>query len=137
MRKWILDEAGSLPEGWTKVTTTGLPPLAVQKQTDRPAGLFFSRTAPVDDTLGARLQFAVERKAAKLAPYHALGKTTLLLLDCEDVALMSWGKVHAALDEAFARALPKDLDLLWFADSSDCSNPQFWQFVPRGGTAGK
>src|SRR6266446_4368232 len=59
---------------------TSIDTLRVRKWLNVPAGIFFMRVAREDDTLPARIRERCDQKIKKLVPWHAAGKTTVLLL---------------------------------------------------------
>ena len=99
------------------------------KSSSRPAGLFFGRFEPADDTLPDRIRVAVERKARKLAPYRATGLTTVLLVESSDIALMHDGKMLEAIRMAFPRGIPSSVDRVWYADTSIPEDIAFREFT--------
>lgn len=56
------------------------------------------------------------RKFVKLAPHKRDRRTTVLLLETRCGALMSAGRMHDGLAEAFPAGLPAEIDQIWFAD---------------------
>jgi hypothetical protein len=79
-------------------------------------GVRFARYDPKDGTLGPRLMDQLTGRHEKLpvlARYRADGKTTVLLLESRDIALMDPVLMVQALETAFP-APPPDLDQIWF-----------------------
>ena len=129
MKDWILTEAPSLPDGCHVIddgTIPGVPfGLMVRKASDRPPDIIFGRTEPHDDTLPARIRKQLDKKAGKLAKY-ASEKTTILLVESSDMALMNQGILLDAIKAAYSDALPTGVDQVWYTDTSvDGREPEF------------
>jgi hypothetical protein len=116
LKTWLENEAPPLAAGRSIVENPpGMPfRLDVWKSSDRPPGVFFARYAPEDNTLAARVRAALDRKAAKLSRYHGLGMTAVLLVENDDIALMSTKKMIEAIRAA---GLPAGVDQVWYADT--------------------
>ena len=67
----------------------------------------------------------------KLREYQGSSGTTMLLVENDDIALMSEAKMLDALLEAYADGLPQGVDENWFADTSITDKPQFRDFTTR------
>ena len=93
-------------------------------------GLFFVRIDPGDGTLASRLSVQLARKAAKLQPYKAAGKTTVLLVDSSDMALMNHISMRDSIREAFG-GLPPGVDELWYADTCIPPDVEFWDLTAQ------
>ena len=121
LREWILTKAQSLPDGRHEIddgTIAGVPfGLLVRKASDRPPGVLFRRTEPLEANFPARLRKQLDRKAAKLARYHP-EKTTILLVESSDMALMNQGKLLGAMETAYSNTPPPGVDQVWYADTS-------------------
>ena len=121
LKDWILTKAPSLPDGRHVIddgTIAGVPfGLRITKGSDRSPGIIFGRTEPHDDTFPARIRKQFDRKIAKLAKY-APEKTTILLVESSDLALMNQGILLDAIKTAYFNALPPRVDQVWYADTS-------------------
>ena len=91
LKTWITNEAPAFPDGPQILDNLpGVPfRLHITKSSERHPGVFFARWKPDDDSLADRIRDTFNRKAAKLARYHAEGKTTILLVENDDIALMN------------------------------------------------
>ena len=120
LRNWILDIAPKLPIGTH--TIKGVPGIPFEfyatKRSSSRAGLLFSRFAPNDQTFPDRLREHLDRKVRKLSPYKRKSKTTILLVESDDIALMNDGIMWDGLRSAYPDGLPQGLDQIWFADTS-------------------
>ncbi|MCZ6622819.1 MAG: hypothetical protein O7B35_01070 [Deltaproteobacteria bacterium] len=127
LKIWITHEVPHLADG-SHVTNSS----------DRPHGLFFARYKPVDDTLPARIRTQFDRKAQKLAKYQNAGKTTVLLVENSDIALMNDQKMLEAIRRAYPDGLPVGVDELWYADTAILDNIDFNDFTAMlGGMTGR
>jgi len=127
LESWVTIAATSFGDGHGAATVAGVPfQIHYTKESDRSPGLFCLRIAPDDATLAARLAVQMERKAKKLRPYRSNGKITVLLLDSEDIALMSVEKLKDAVMATFPQGLPDGVDELWHADTSVPAVLEFW-----------
>ncbi len=127
LEEWIRSEAPSLADGRHLIKLPYVPfAFEVDKTTAGTPGLFFSRFSPVDSTLSERIREQVERKAAKLGSYKKRGKTAVLLVESDDIALMNKAKLLEAVRLAFPSGLPVEIDELWYIDTSvPAAPPQF------------
>ncbi|WAC06805.1 MAG: hypothetical protein OS130_11160 [Thermodesulfobacteriota bacterium] len=120
LRNWILDEAPKLPIGFHAIK--GVPEIPFEfyaaKRSSSLTGLLFGRFAPHDQTLPDRLREQLDRKIKKLSPYKVRNKTTILLVESDDIALMNDGIMWEGLRSAYPDGLPQGLDQIWFADTS-------------------
>ena len=103
--------------------------LHVTKASDRRRGLLFARYEPIDDALSDRIRTQLDRKAQKLAKYHVSGKTTVLLVEIGDLALMNTQKILDALRRAYPDGLPSCVDRLWYADTANPDDISFEDFT--------
>jgi hypothetical protein len=127
LRNWLVTEAVSLAEGRCLVNVTGFPfAVDVEKagpSTGRQPGLFFARSVPPTLDLPGRLRALIKRKATKLSSHRASGKTTALIVESDDIALMNQSKLVQAVSDGFPEGLPEAVDELWYADTSVPSFP--------------
>jgi hypothetical protein len=136
LKDWLLGEAPSPVDGWSPVNVLGLPfAVDVEKAgpgSGRQPGLFFARSVPPESDLIARLRRLIERKAAKLRSHRAFGKTTVLVVESDDIALMNRSKLLNAVSDGFPEGLPEAIDELWYADTSvPRFPPRFSRIDPR------
>lgn len=132
LKKWILEKAPYLPvsKPYTPYTVPGIPfEIYVTKNNDSSAGVRFSRFPPDDNTLPDRIRDLFNRKAAKLLKYQAAGKTTILLVENGDIALMNTWKLFNAIRNAYHEGLPSGVDEIWYADTSIHDRINFKDFT--------
>lgn len=120
LRAWILNEAPKLAMG--SYTIGDIPEIpfefhATKRKSNR-TGLLFSRFAPDIKMLPDRLREQLDRKAGKLSRYKDEGKTTILLVESGDIALMDDSIMWDSLRQAYHSGLPRGVDQVWFADTS-------------------
>jgi hypothetical protein len=133
-RSFIINESPGLPDGQHVIQNQLDIPFDfhVIKASNRRPGLFFCRFAPDDDSLPSRIREQFERKAKKLAQYKRNGKTTILLVESGDIALMNAQIMLDAIRVAYGGKLPKGIDHIWYVDTSISSDPsdfEFWGFT--------
>jgi hypothetical protein len=131
IREWTVLESSAMPEGTAMVV---LPEVKFQMRvTKEPAasaigrGLRFVRSTPTNDVpLLERLRRLCDRKVRKLAPWQSGQdpKKTLLLLESNDIALMSEVKMTEAVREAYPDGRPAGVDQLWYANTTGQAWPE-------------
>ena len=89
---------------------------------------------PPDNTdLLNRVKKLFDRKARKLRKYQNLGKTTVLLVESNDIALMDiqgWILLKA-VREAYPFGPPIGVDKIWYVDTADMPDwINFKNFTP-------
>jgi len=127
---WISSQALGLLDGTHNVAIPSVPfEFRVVKDSKRRPGLIFARIDPGDTTLATRVFGQLSRKAAKLRPHRAIGRTTVLLVDSSDMALMSHEAMLDSIQLAFGSRMPEGVDQLWYADTSIESELEFWDFT--------
>ena len=133
LKKWVTNEAPRLADGRHVIESLpGIPfRLHVAKSSKRPPGVFFARFPPSDDTFPLRVNAAFNGKAEKLAKYKPLGRTTILLVENNDIAIMNESKMIEAIRTAFPAGLPAAVDQVWYADTSIESAVEFQDFTPE------
>lgn len=131
LKAWIINESPHLNDGLSVLENVhGVPfRLRVRKASDRRPGIFFARFEPMDDTLPARIRKQFCRKVEKLAKYHSLGMTTVLLVENDDIALMNEGKILDSIQIAYPVGLPNGVDKIWYADTSLPNEIEFMDFT--------
>lgn len=119
LREWISQEAPYLPDGRAEISSIpGIPfTFDVSKGCRlRSDGVYFARLASHDRSLSIRLHDQLvgrHNKLGVLGKYRSQGKTTLLLLESDDIAFMSDDTMATAFRDAFP-IWPEELDELWF-----------------------
>ena len=134
LRSWIVDYAPSLGNGNHEIilptsTPTEFPIAMRVWKKSAPCIVGFSRFEPEDDTLPMRIRKLLDRKARKLRKYQGSSRTTIILLENDDIALMNEAKMLDALREAYPDGLSQCVDEIWFADTSISDKPQFRDFT--------
>jgi hypothetical protein len=131
LKKWITGKAEHLADGRHVLNNIpGIPfRLCVRKSSNRRPGIFFGRFEPDDETLPARIKEQFDKKANKLTKYHIPGKTTVLLIENDDIALMNEGKMLDAIQKAYPNGPPQVVDQIWYVDTSIPSEIEFRDFT--------
>lgn len=120
LRVWVLNEATKLEMGLHNLRDVpGIPfEFHVMKRSSDRNGLLFSRFMPNNQTFPIRLREQLDQKVDKLSRYKKEGKTTILLVESDDIALMNDGIMWDGLRSAYPDGMPQGLDEIWFADTS-------------------
>lgn len=133
LKDWIDKDSPNLSvdKPYSPYKVLGIPfTIYVTKNTDLSGRLSFSRFPPGDNTLSYRIKDLFNRKAAKLNQYQRAGKTTLLLVENSDIALMNDNKLLNAIQQAYPDGLPDGIDEIWYADTSIRDESRFINFTP-------
>lgn len=120
MRNWIKAQSHKFQDGHhTLSNIPGIPfQFQIIKKSNRPPGIFFSRTISEEATFADRVRSLIDRKAEKLEKYQNQGKTTILLIESNDLALMNESVLFGAIKKNYPEAFPKGVDQIWYADTS-------------------
>jgi len=120
LRNWVLVEAPKLSVGPHIIKDVPKIPFEfyATKRSSSRTGLLFGRFAPNDQKLPDRLREQLDRKIEKLIRYKGQNKTTILLVESDDIALMDDAIMWDGLRSAYPDGLPHGLDQIWFADTS-------------------
>ena len=131
LKTWVVHSSPDLTDGvYVLNGEIGLPfEVRVVKRCSRRPGLYFLRGKPDDDTLENRCQTQFTRKAKKLRPYKNKGYTTILLVESEDIALMSPDIMLEAIRQGFSRYIPDGVDQVWYADTAIAGECSFYDFT--------
>jgi len=105
------------------------------KESASRSGVCFGLFEANDSSLSERLKELLDNRAEKLAKYQGTGKTTVLLLENNDIALMDphGRKLLNAIRETYPRGLPSGVDKIWYADTAESPSPdgiKFTDFTP-------
>lgn len=131
LKNWIVNRAEFLADGDHILDdVSGVPfKLHVHKDTNMPSRLFFARFTPEDNTLSERTQKLLDKKAKKLAKYQLKGKTTVLLVESSDFALMNKSMMRSAIKDTFEGGNLSGVDQIWYAEIFDEDNIKFTDFT--------
>ena len=131
LRNWIIRKSLYLADGRDVHNVPGIPfPLNVDKDITMPPKLVFYRYQPNDNTLPDRIQALCDRAAGKLAIYQRDGKTTVILIENNDIALMNSRIMRSAIQDAYPNGPPVGVDKIRFADTAEDSDITFEDFTP-------
>lgn len=122
LRRWLQNEGQHLAAGRHQVRIPGVPFPVHVYQWDAPPSftprLLFGRYVPNDATLPQRLKELCDRKIRKLARHKAEGRTTILLLENDDIANMNHVILSEAVRAAYPDGLPSGVDQVWYASTA-------------------
>ena len=129
---WIIGKSVYLEDGRDVHNVPGIPfPLNVDKDSDYEfPGLVFYRNQPNDNTLPDRIQTLCDRAAEQLAIYQESGKTTVILIENNDIALMHPTIMRQAIQDAYPNGLPTGVNQIWFAYAIEDGDITFEDFTP-------
>jgi len=129
LSNWLLRNLPAMQDGHGYHAVEGLPyRVHVWKRSEgwHPV-VRVCRFAPEDYALPERLAVLLDRKTKKLKRYASQGYRTVLLIENEDLALMSPGMMIEAADYWRQQHPPVEPDELWYADTSIPGQSAFWQ----------
>lgn len=131
LKIWIIGDALRLKEGHHVLgNVPGVPfKLHVDKKIGFPPSLFFARFPFQDNTLANRIKTQCDRKAKKLAKYQGTRKTTILLIENYDIALMHPSITLKGIRGAYPNGLPPGVDRIRYADTSIPDYIRFMDFT--------
>jgi hypothetical protein len=127
LKQWLETAAQRLRDKLTRgAQIPGVPflPVDVLKRADwkTPPRIYVARYVPQNDgTLPARIRELCDRKVAKLSKWSP-SKTTVLLLENDDIALMNETKLTDAVLAAYPQGRPASVDEFWYV--STAAQPQ-------------
>ncbi len=125
LKGWITQDAPRIKDGFHFIDSIpGIPfKLNVYKEPCSPGRLYSKRNIPGDCTLPSRIKELFEKKAEKLSYYQGCGKTTILLIESYDAALMNEPKMVTAIRDAYPNGLPSGADKFWYAPNTSIDAP--------------
>jgi hypothetical protein len=121
LRRWLQTDGQKLTGRRSRVQIPGVPFPVDIFQSDPahlPPRVFFCRYAPSDATLPQRIKELCDRKIKKLARHKAEGRTTILLIENDDIANMNHHKLAAAVRDAYPDGRPSGVDQVWYASTA-------------------
>lgn len=129
---WLLTNLATFSHEHTEYRIPGIPFLVeVWTRTGGPPGLFTARRQPAKDDFSTRLRPLLSEKVSKLESYRKKGYFTILLVESSDIALMSRGKLAAAIDAAYSSETLTCPDSIWYADTDISGDLEFSEVTPR------
>ena len=132
-REWIDTQSSKIPFSNRLQHYKDIPGIPfefhVSKRESEFPGVIFSRIAPEDHTLPNRLKEQLDQKIEKLIPYKSKDKTTVLLVESDDIGLMNEDYMMDGLKAAYPNGLPSGLDMIWFADTSIPEEVLFYEMT--------
>jgi hypothetical protein len=119
LKQWLETEGQRLGEELTRVHIPGVPfPVDVSpKNWPGSPRAYVARYTPEDKSLPERILDLCDRKAAKLSRWSP-SKTTVLLLETDDIALMNEIEFTKAVLAAYPRGRPVGVDQVWYVSTA-------------------
>jgi hypothetical protein len=125
----VVRSAVELPDGNHHIRVTGTEiSIRISKDSVGEPALICWLEVIDDGSLPERLRDLVQRKAIKLEPHAARGKTRVLLVESVDGLNTNQHVILKALRDAFD-GMPEGVDQLWFVDGTRGLAPLFFNFT--------
>jgi hypothetical protein len=133
MKRWLETEGQRLPEKLTRgAQIPGVPfTVDVLKRAGWkvPPRIYVARYVPPNEgSLSARIRDLCDRKVAKLSRWSP-SKTTVLLLENDDIALMNEIVLSEAVLAAYLQGRPTGVDEIWYVNSAGQPQLQFYDLT--------
>jgi hypothetical protein len=124
IRNYITDNIASIPNGRSLHSISNVPfPITIHRDPDRNTKFCIVRESPsnkkVKDDLLASMQLALNHKKAKLQDYLDIGCRSVLVIESNDIALISHIDVYAAYLVAEASVDSKHVADVLYAMTAD------------------
>lgn len=123
LKNWILEKSPCLACGRHRLNNIRDIPfqLTIFKEHDLAPVVRFSRFPSDNDYLPDCIKKLLDKKGEKLKKYQDLGKTTILLIESNDIALMDiqGSKILNAIRETYPFGLLVGVDEIWYVDTAE------------------
>lgn len=130
LKNWISTQSPRLSDGSNVKDVPGIPfRLHISKDSNRPPSILFYRFIQPAGTLPTRIKTQFDRKAKKLLNYKP-DKTTVLLVESDDIALMSESLIQSAILDVYPKGPPSGVAQIWYVDTSIPALIEFSRIVP-------
>lgn len=119
LKELLKKEIPNLPYGVSNLKSSDLSfDIKVIKDKSSRRLLGFARPAPENIKLGERLKEAIEKKTKKFQRNNYHKETKILLIENNDIALVSPVDFRIAWDTVFRKGIRNYSDQIWYVDSS-------------------
>jgi hypothetical protein len=120
LKSWILNQSPKLSQGCHIIKNVPDIPFEfrVSKWPSQRPKVIFARHTPPEKSFLKHIKEQLDRKLQKLVPYRNKGKTTILLVESDDMGLMNEGLMVEGIKSSYPDSLPRGVDQIWFADTS-------------------
>lgn len=126
LKDWLEKNIPTLPFGSAYHNIPNIPfKVHINKQASINPSFRIGRFPPENKTLPKRIASSISRKMEKLAPYKKKGYKTFLLIENNDIALMSLALLKSSVKIVMKKKLVKELDEIWYADTSIPNDLEF------------
>ena len=120
LREWLLSQVSALPFGRTHHQVDGVPfRITIWKEDRFSRGFDIAREVPpnleTNDELTEIVAAALNNKNDQLQRYRTNGDETILILESDDMALISHVELYKAFLQASACAPTPNIDQVWIA----------------------
>jgi len=128
VRDWLLQNASSLPDGFSPVQVSGLPfSIGVHKDGKGSSRFTVARWAPanadVDVEATLNIARALENKNDQMKKYRDEGAYNILVLESSDIALVDHITLYKAFLQASERVPILNIDEVWLASTYAPDDP--------------
>ena len=100
----------------------GVPDIPFQfdviKGSELPKDILFALVNPDDSTIPEHIKALIDRSAKKLSKYQSNKKTTVLLIESNDPALMN-DRILGAIRKAYPEGLPSEINQIWYGETAE------------------
>jgi len=122
IRDWLLQNAHSLPDGFSSVQVSGLPfSFAVHKDGKGSKRFTVARWAPEHENINVEsildIARALEDKNDQMKKYRDEGANNILVLESSDTALVDHSTLYKAFLQALDRVPIPNIDEVWLAST--------------------
>jgi hypothetical protein len=126
---WLKDNVAKIPPGKSKVQIPNVPfEVILERDDNLPPSFTVSRT--LDSTLDVAEELiksiaaALQDKNDQLKRYKAQGNRTILVVESQDIALVSSVSIYKAFLKAHAQVQPTNIDQIWLINTYE-PEPEF------------
>jgi hypothetical protein len=130
LKDWLEKTILNIPYGSDEYDILGLPfKIRINKHASEKPSFRIVRDTPNDSTLSERVGNSINRKLQKLVPYKKQEYKTCLLIENDDIALMSLDLMVSSIKVIIDREIgliSEVVDEIWYADTSIPNDVEFF-----------
>jgi hypothetical protein len=122
IKVWLLSNVAGVPTGQSKHSISGVPfEISLRRDNDVPplftVGRWLDSALNIPEQLTDRIAVALVDKDSQLSQYKKDGNETLLVMESQDIALVSSATIYKALLVALSKAKPSHISQVWLAEA--------------------
>jgi hypothetical protein len=119
---WLKENAPKIPVGRSTVQIANVPfEIKLERDESLPPSFVVSRIIDakldIPEELTRSISRALEDKNDQLAKYRQQGNRTILILESQDIALVSSGSIYKAFLQAHAQIKPANIEQVWLMNT--------------------